>query len=312
MFDRLGDRVRFWSTLNEPWCIAYGGYVAGVLAPGAKNETWGYRVGHNLLRAHGRAVGRYRSGQHNSGSISLPVNIIQYYPATETPEDRAAAERALEAMGGWFLEPPRSGDYPAIMRERLGDSLPRFSAEDAGLLAGSLDYVGLNYYLGEFVRHAPGNGAMEFESVPRPEFARTAMGWPIMADGMRDLLHWVGQRFPSMPVYITENGAAFDDEPDADGFVNDQDRIRYLRDHFAAMSAAMAEGVDVRGFLVWSLMDNFEWAHGYTKRFGLIRCEYETLQRTIKASGHWYAALIRSGSLEATEAVAGDGGAGGT
>ena len=298
MFDRLGDRVRFWLTINEPWCVVDGGYFSGVHPPGVANREWGYRVGHNLLRGHGHAAARYRASSNGNGSISLALNVNYSYPASGSQQDQQGAERALEAMGGWFGDPVYYGDYPVVMRERLGKLLPPFTDEDAELLKGSIDYIALNYYQSDVVRHAPGCGPLEIERTPNPEHPSTAMGWPIVPDGLEQTLRWMAERYPALPIYITENGACFDDVPDSAGFVDDQDRVAYLGDHLAAVLRAMAAGVDVRGYQAWSLLDNFEWTCGYAKRFGLIRCDYETLKRTVKASGRWYAEVIASGRLE--------------
>ena len=136
---------------------------------------------------------------------------------------------------------------------------------------------------------------MDAETVPQPDRPRTAMDWPIVPEGLAQVLRWLADRYPALPIYVTENGAAFDDEPNGDGFVDDQNRIAYLGDHIAAVRAAVAAGVDVRGYMAWSLLDNFEWSWGYTRRFGLIRCDFASRQRTIKASGRWYARLIADG-----------------
>ncbi len=293
-FDRLGDRVRYWLTLNEPWVVVTAGYLQGVHPPAIRDRTLGYRVGHNLLRAHAYAVARYRAARHNHGAISLALNLNWNAPASDTPEDVNAAERAMLDFGGWFGDPPFYGDYPILMRERLGSLLPQFTAEDSRLLKGSVDFLALNYYLGDLIRHAAGSGPMETEVVPRPDAARTAMGWPIVPDGLRRVLHWLNKRYSGLPIYITESGAAFDDQADETGFVHDQNRIAYLRDHIAAAGAALAEGVDLRGYFVWSLLDNLEWSEGFAKQFGIIRCDHETQERTIKASGRWYAELIRA------------------
>jgi len=300
IFNRLGDRVRQWITINEPWCIVTGGYFDGVHAPGIKDRALGYRVGHNLLRAHACAVERHRLVRPHQGAISFAVNTNYSFPATDSPEDVAAAERAMQNFGGWFATPAHTGDYPAVMRERLGDLLPEFSAEDARRLAGSMDFIALNYYMSDVVRHAPGAGPMEYEIVPQPDAQHTEMGWPVRPDGFRRLLHRLHEQY-GLPIYITENGAAFDDQPDKDGFVDDQDRIAYLRDHIAVVGRALAEGVDMRGYFVWSLLDNLEWAEGYAKRFGIIHCDRENLSRRIKASGRWYAKVAATGRLDAAE-----------
>lgn len=298
IFDRLGDRVRYWLTINEPQVIVEAGYFAGVHAPGIKDRALGYRVGHNLLRAHAYAVQRYRSCKHNAGAISFALNTAYSFPFSDALDDTIAAERALLNFAGWFGDPPYFGDYPAVLRERLGQLLPEFSPEDARLLKRSTDFVALNYYFSDIVRHAPGAGLMETEVIPQPDTPHTEMGWPIRPDGLHRLLHWLNSRYSDLPIYITENGAAMDDQPDTSGFVDDQDRIAYLRNHLAAIGAAMAEGVDLRGYFAWSLLDNLEWSLGFSKRFGLIRCDHETQQRTIKASGRWYADVARHGEID--------------
>lgn len=293
MFDRLGDRVKYWLTLNEPWCVVDGGYFNGVHAPGLRDTKLGYRVGHNLMRAHAYAVQRYRASKSNGGAISLALNSPFCYPASERNEDRKAAQRVMEGFAGWFGDPACFGDYPAIMRERLGDLLPEFSEEDSALLRGSMDFITLNYYFSDVVEHAPGEGPMDARTLRQPDRRYTEMDWPIVPEGLCDLLVWLADRYPGLPMYIAENGAALVDEPEADGFVDDQERIAYLRDHIAAIAEARRRGVDVRGYLLWSLMDNLEWSMGFSKRFGIVRCDFDTQQRTIKASGRWYADMIR-------------------
>ena len=291
-FDRLGDRVRYWLTLNEPWCVAQDGYIRGYHAPGFKDRALGYRVGHNLLRAHAYAVARYRAGQHNRGAISFALNAAYTFPASDTSADAAAAERSMLNFGGWFGDPPYSGDYPAELRARLGPLLPDFTPADSNLLKRSIDFIALNYYASDMVRHAPGAGPLELQLVPQPERAHTTMGWPIVPEGLHRLLHWLSTRYPGLPIYVTENGAALNDQADEDGFVNDPERIAYLREHIAAARAALHEGVDLRGYFVWSLLDNLEWTHGFRQLFGLVRCDRQTLRRTIKASGHWYGEFV--------------------
>lgn len=298
VFDRLGDRVGHWLTVNEPWVVVNDGYFRGVHAPGIQDRALGYVVGHNLLRAHAYAVAQYRAGRHNQGAISFALNTTYNYPASDSMADTEAAERATLNFGGWFTDPPYFGDYPAVLRERLGALLPPFSPEDSRLLKRSMDFVGLNYYSSDVVRHAPGVGAMELEVVPQRHVTHTQMGWPVVPDGLRRLLHWLHERYAGLPIYVTENGAAFDDQPSETGLVNDLPRITYLRDHIAAVGQALAEGVDVRGYFVWSLFDNLEWSYGFTKRFGIVRCDPETQHRTIKASGHWYARFITEGRLD--------------
>ncbi|MCG3125716.1 MAG: Beta-glucosidase A [Phycisphaerae bacterium] len=303
--ERLGDRVAHWMTLNEPWVVATAGYFEGVHPPGLRDRAAGYRAGHNLLRAHAYAVAGYRASRCGTGQISFALNSSFSFPASDSPEDAAAAQRAVENFAGWFGDPCWFGDYPAVMRERLGDLLPAFSAEDAALLRRSMDFIALNYYTSDIVRHAAGAGPMDAEVVTPPDFRRTEMNWPIMPDGFRELLCWLSRRYGGLPVYVTENGAACPDQPDEHGYVDDQDRIAYLRSHLSAVGAAMAAGVNVRGYFVWSLMDNLEWCEGFSKRFGIVRCEPGTLRRIIKSSGRWYAKLIQSARRGAVALAAG-------
>lgn len=294
VFDRLGDRVAHWLTINEPWVIACAGYFDGVHPPGVRDRAAGYRAAHNLLRAHAYAVARYRSAPHPAGQISFALNSSFSFPATDSPHDLAAAQRAIENFAGWFGDPCWFGDYPAVMRERLGELLPVFTQQDAALLRRSMDFIALNYYTSDVVRHAAGANAMDAEIVTPPGFPRTEMNWPIMPDGFRELLCWLSRRYGGLPMYVTENGAACPDQPDERGYVDDQDRIAYLQSHLSALGAAMAAGADLRGYFVWSLMDNLEWTEGFSKRFGIVRCEPGSLRRIIKASGRWYAKLIQS------------------
>lgn len=295
IYDCLGDRVTNWMTLNEPWVTVEAGYFHGVHPPAVRDRALGYRAGHNLLRAHAYAVAAYRAGANNRGAISFAMNSSFSFAASESRLDIAAAERAVVNFAGWFTDPAYYGDYPALLRERLGTMLPAFSTEDSRLLKGSMDFLALNYYTSEVVRHSDNGGPMQVEVVPQPEFRHTEMNWAVRPDGFHRLLVWLNRRYPNLPLYVTENGAAFDDRPNAEGFVNDQNRIDYLRDHFAAARQAMADGVDLRGYFVWSLLDNLEWAAGFSKRFGLIHCDRTTLKRTIKQSGLWYADFIAHG-----------------
>ncbi len=291
-FRRLGDRVRYWLTINEPWCIVELGHVRGCHAPGVKDRAVGYVVAHNLIRAHGHAVARYRVVRRRPGAISLALNGPYSFPASESSLDRIAAQRAMEACLGWFGDPCFFGDYPAVMRERLGGELPSFSQQDASLLTGSMDFIALNYYTANLVRHAPGGDRLQLLELELPQAKRTSTGWSICPDGLYQMLSWLSRRYGGLPIWVTENGAAFDDCPDESGQVNDADRVAYLREHIAAVDRAIAAGINVQGYFVWSLLDNLEWAEGFSKRFGLVRCDFRSQRRTIKRSGHWYAELI--------------------
>lgn len=298
VFSRLGDRVTNWITLNEPWVVVDAGYFHGVHPPGIKDRAQGYRAAHNLLRAHAYAVARYRGGSYKPGQISFALNTAYSFPATNAPADIAAAQRAIENFAGWFTDPPHFGEYPTSLRERLGSLLPEFSAEDSRLLRRSMDFLALNYYTSDVQKFVAGAGPMDAQLVEQPHIPRTEMNWPMMPEGFYRLLHWLHARYDKLPIYITENGAACPDKPDARNFCDDQDRISYLREHIGAAARAMSEGVNLKGYYVWSLMDNLEWSAGFAKRFGLVHVDRATQKRTIKASGQWYSRLIRENAIE--------------
>ncbi len=307
IFDRLGDRVKHWFTINEPWCVAYGGYIGGTFAPGIQDRARGLQVGHQLLRAHALAVAAFRSGDYGDGAIGIGLNCEFMFPASESTADRDAAQRALLDMAGWFGDPVWFGDYPVELRSAYGDILPTFSAEDQQLLRRSIDFIATNYYFSDIVRAAPGQGDLEYEREIYPDRPRTAMGWPIVPEGLEQLLTWLSNRYGNLPVYLTENGIALPNESVEHGRVHDADRIDYIRTHFEAARRAMAGGVDLRGYFVWSLLDNLEWAHGFSKRFGLVHCDFETQVRTIKDSGRWYADWIARGGWNADESTQPEG-----
>ena len=295
MFRRLGDRVKMWITLNEPQVVDDVGYLSGMHAPGHTDRRESLLAGHTLLVGHGMAVERLRSLLPDA-RIGITVDMWPAYPAGDSPQDRAAAERVSEA-NGWFLDPIYRGDYPGVMRDAFGEMLPEFTGEQRRAVQAALDFVGLNNYSRHIVRHDANAEPFRVAYLP-PAGPVTAMDWEIYPAALRDILCWVHERYSPPAIYVTENGAAFEDEPDSAGYVDDRDRVAFLQGYIAAAHGAMQAGVPLRGYFVWSLLDNFEWAYGYSKRFGIVRVNYETLERTVKRSGRWYAELARSGELE--------------
>jgi len=253
------------------------------------------RAGHTLLLSHGMAVERLRTILPDA-HIGITVDLWPQHPATDSQEDRAAAGRMSE-FNGWFLDPIYRGDYPPLMRDHAGGLLPEFTPDQRRLVQQPLDFLGVNNYSRAIIRHDPGHPPIQASHVPPPGPV-TEMGWEIYPDGIREILHWVNDRCSPPAIYITENGAAFHDEPDEAGRVDDHQRRAFIRDHLAAAHRAIAEGVPLRGYFAWSLLDNFEWAHGYTKRFGIVRVDYHTLERTVKLSGEWYGGVARTGLLQ--------------
>ncbi|HET8656748.1 MAG TPA: GH1 family beta-glucosidase [Longimicrobiaceae bacterium] len=309
-FEHFGDRVKNWITFNEAWVTAVLGYGQGVFAPGRVSNSEPYRAAHEMLRAHGRAVDVYRREFQASqgGVIGITNNCDWREPRGDSPEDREAAERALEFYLGWFADPIYRGDYPASMRERVGERLPAFSDEDRALIRGSSDFFGLNHYTTSYAAHAPGGGAAErfgnaglaedqdVELSSDPAWPKTEMGWSIVPWGLRKLLGWIDARYGHPPIVITENGCAFDDRP-VNGVVADEPRIAFLESYLAECHRAIENGVDLRGYFVWSLLDNFEWALGYSRRFGIHYVDFETLERIPKASARWYRRVIEQNGV---------------
>ena len=301
LFRAMDDRVRLWVTLNEPWVVVDGGYLHGVLAPGLRNPFAAPHVAHNLLRAHAAATQAYRAvGRHQ---IGLVVNLEPKYPATETAEDLAATMRADAYWNRQYLDPVFLGTYPPELAEIFGAAWPPFAAADLDALRQPPDFLGINYYSRQVVRHDPRDWPLAAARVRQARQTHTGLDWEVYPQGLTDILQWVAGRYGPLPLYITENGAAFYDPPQADGAVDDPLRRRYLRDHLRAALAALATGVDLRGYFAWSLLDNFEWAHGYSQRFGLIHVDYATQRRTVKTSGKWYAEIVhgRGAALFADE-----------
>ena len=293
-FRALDDRVPLWATLNEPWVVMHEGYLAGRHAPGHRNLYEAPRVTHNLLRAHGAAVRAYRA--EGRGRIGLVVNLEPKYPATDAPADRAAAARAEAYMNRHYLDPVFLGRYPEELREVFGDAWPDFPAEDWALIREPVDWLGINYYTRSVVRDDPGAPPVRAARVRQPRHAHTEMDWEVYPQALEDVLVWARDRCGGVPLYVTENGAAFYDPPVAEGdTLEDPLRVAYFREHLRAVRRAMERGVDVRGYFAWSLLDNFEWSAGYSRRFGIVHVDLETQRRTPKRSARFLGEVIRGG-----------------
>jgi beta-glucosidase len=308
----LGDRVHTWTTLNEPWCTAYLGYGQGGHAPGRTEPAAALAAVHHLNLAHGRALQALRATSTGAPEYSVTLNL-------HVSRGDAEAVRRIDAVGNRAFTSP-------MLRGRYDDDLIADTASvtdwsfvrggDLDTIHQPIDVLGVNYYSTNTVRmwdgtsarqshdgHKPADGGtawpgsdgvVEFVEQPGPH---TAMGWNIAPDGLLELLRTLRDRFPEQPLMITENGAAFDDVVSPDGAVHDSERVDYLRDHLSAAHRAIAEGVDLRGYFVWSLLDNFEWGYGYAKRFGVVRVDFDDLSRTIKDSGHWFRELAMTGII---------------
>ena len=291
MFRRLDDRVKLWATLNEPWVVTDGGYLHGALAPGHKNRFEAPIASHQLMRAHGKAVQAYRAiGKHQ---IGLVVNLEPKYPASTTAQDLAATRRAEAYMNRQYLDPVFHGKYPDEMTEIFGEAWPEWPQEDYDLIRQKIDFLGINYYTRNVVRHDENQWPLKASPVRQKQATYTETGWEVFAQGLTDTLSWVRKRYGDIAQYVTENGAAFYDPPEASGGrVADPLRIDYYRSHLRAVHAAIQQGVDVRGYFAWSMFDNLEWSLGYSKRVGLVHVNFETLERTPKDSARFYADVI--------------------
>ncbi|MCX7949810.1 MAG: GH1 family beta-glucosidase [Treponemataceae bacterium] len=291
-YEAFGDRVSKWITLNEPFCSAYLGYAYGVHAPGIADIHAAARAVHHLNLAHGLAVQAFRNSG-KKGEIGITWNLVIPRPATRRPEDLKAVERVIDRDNRVFTGPVCGKGYPEAYLASRGIRMP-VEAGDMDIISTPIDFAGLNYYSEGAVRwneHAPDS----VEMVPSWEPV-TDMGWPIVPRGFIRYLRWLRDETGGIPLYVTENGCAVQDRPvvDAAGHerVHDTERIAYLRSHFKALQEALEEGIPVKGYFLWSLIDNFEWAYGYSKRFGIIYCDYATLKRIPKDSYYFYRDLI--------------------
>lgn len=296
VFERLGDKVSHWITLNEPWVVAHVGHIAGQHAPGMRDLWAGLKAVHHQLLAHGQAVRMFRD-LNLPGEIGLTLSFLPAYPASDAEEDRAAAERFQAYHNRLFSDPVFLGHYPEVLRERFANAWPSAPREDMRLIHAPVDFLGVNYYSRAVVQAQPDDGLLQAQGVPQPS-VHTAMGWEVFPQGLYDLLTGLKRDYGDPAIYITENGAAFEDQLDASGEVCDGERLDYLRQHFAAAHRALAAGVRLKGYFVWSLLDNFEWAEGYRPRFGLVRVDFASQKRTVKQSGRWYKEVIARGGLE--------------
>jgi len=280
MARHLGDRVHSFVTHNEPWVTATIGHELGHFAPGIKNRAVAMQVSHHCLLSHGLATQAIRSNCPKA-DVGIVLNLSPVSPATDSAADKLQASREEGLLVRWYLDALLQGRYPANVLEFLGADSPRTSAEDAGLIAQPLDFLGVNYY------HPIVSTVNQPYSTAHAGAAVTDMGWEVAPEQFTNLLVRISRDYDLPPVLITENGAAYRDKL-VNGAVQDEDRRAYLEAHVGAVADAIERGVDVRGYFVWSLLDNFEWASGYSKRFGLYYVDYPTQARILKQSGLWY------------------------
>ncbi len=292
---RLGDRVTDWITLNEPWCAAWLGYGWGVHAPGLRDPNAALQATHHLLLGHGHAVPIVRRNS-TAARVGITLNLLPAHPATDSAEDRAAAGAADGFSNRQYLDPIYKGSYPSDLTAQFGADAFPVQPGDMELIGAPLDFLGVNYYMRGVVKADPTGRNPAGEHVRVEGAERTAMDWEVYPDGLRELLERVHRDYAPAVLYVTENGAAYDDVVTPDGHVHDEGRRAYLESHLAACARARAAGVPLRGYFVWSLLDNFEWAEGYSKRFGIVYVDYAAQERIVKDSGTWYAERIVAGT----------------
>jgi beta-glucosidase len=296
----LGDRVRHWITLNEPWCSAFLGYATGHHAPGRTDLAASLAAAHTLLLAHGKVVPVVRRNCPG-GQVGITLNLAQPYPATETDADRAACHRYEGFFNRWYTDPLYGRGYPSDMVQLYGNLVPRVEAGDLETIAATTDFLGLNYYSPAFIRDDPNSPPLRAADAGLAGAERTAMDWVVYPRGLRDLLVGVAREYPTGLLYVTENGAAYPDPPPVDGSVADPARQRYFAGHLGAALQAIQAGAPLQGYFAWSLLDNFEWAFGFTRRFGITYVDFATQQRTIKGSGRWLSRVIAGNRLRLGE-----------
>jgi len=296
--DRLGDRVQHWITHNEPWVVAFVGNWHGRHAPGWEDAGLALQIAHHLLVSHGLTLPVLREKSGPQAQLGITLNLNPAHPATDSPEDRAAAQRQDGFLNRWFLDPVFKGSYPADMAELYGYRMPRIAPGDMEIIARPIDFLGVNYYARAVVRHAEEVPLLQLASV-KPEGEYTAMDWEVYPAALTELLLRLTRDYAPAALYITENGCAYEDSVSADGRVHDPQRTEYLRKHFVASQEAIAQGAPLKGYFAWSLMDNFEWALGYSKRFGITYVDYATQERIVKDSGLYYASVIAANAVEA-------------
>ncbi len=299
--DRLGDRVKEWITHNEPYCTAILGYQDGVHAPGRRNWHAAIRAAHHVLLSHGMAADVLRAAVPG-GRLGIAVNFEPAYPASDDPAAHQAAERFSGYYYRWLMDPLFGRGYPEDMIDHysaegyLPNGLDFVEDGDFDLISRPIDFLGINYYTRHLSASDETLDQLSAEVVPGADY--TAIGWEVRPEAFEDLLTWITREYSPRDIIITENGCSYPDGPGADGGVHDARRIRYLQQHIAAVHRAIEEGAPVSGYLQWSLMDNFEWSHGYHQRFGIVYVDYETQERIPKESAYWYRDVIARNGVE--------------
>lgn len=296
MFKEFEGKIKHWITFNEPWCASFLSNYLGEHAPGKRDLQTAMDVAHHILVAHGETVKKFRELGFD-GQIGYAPNTEWNEPFSTRQEDVDASRRATGWFIDWFFDPVFKGSYPSFMLDWFKQKgvAPTILDGDLETIHQPIDFLGINYYTGKVARYKENEGLFDVEAVDL-RYVKTDIGWPVLPEGFYNVLMTIKETYGDVPIYITENGACYNDEVE-NGRVNDQGRIDYLAKHLTALSQAIESGVNIKGYLTWSLLDNFEWAFGYSMRFGLVHVNYRTLERTKKESFYWYKQVIQNGWL---------------
>ncbi|WP_371069090.1 GH1 family beta-glucosidase [Sediminibacillus sp. JSM 1682029] len=297
MFREFSGKIDSWITINEPWCVSFLSNYIGAHAPGNRDLGLAVTISHHLLLAHGKATAKFHE-MKTGGKIGFAPNVTWLEPYSRTGEDAEACRRGMGWMIDWFLDPVFNGKYPEFMVEWFSKHGASLTIEEGDMewIQQPVDFIGINYYESNVARHDKDSGMLQIEGIDMG-YKKTDIGWYINAEGFYKVLTFIADKYGSIPIYITENGICINDGVQ-NGTVDDQRRIDYLKAHVTAVARSIKSGVNVKGYITWSLLDNFEWAEGYSKRFGLVHVNYRTLERTKKESFYWYQKLVDNHWLE--------------
>ena len=304
---RLGDRVNWWLTHNEPWCLSYLGYAQGIHAPGLRDVQQAVTVGHHVMLSHGLAVRQMRPYLRAEAQVGIAIDFYPVYAADDQPETLRGMKQADAFRNRWFLDPIYKGSYPEGLFASMGVQEPPIEPVDMQIIATPIDFLGVNYYTRMLIEGFDHSAALDGNGVSNagvhasgyrtlaqiPGSAYTDMGWEVFPDGLESILTRLHREYAPRAMVVTESGAAFNDQWDGNSHIPDQGRINYLHAHIQSVANVINQGVPIKGYCVWSLLDNFEWSEGYRKRFGLVYVDYPTQRRIVKDSGLWYANFIR-------------------
>ena len=297
--DKLGDRVKHWMVFNEPFVFCIIGYLLGIHAPGRAEPAAAIRATHVVNMAQGLAARALREGRHKPAAVGTAFSMSPVHPLVKDSEgDQAAAERWHRFFNVWFLETALTGRYPKIYLDGSQDARIGIQPGDMDAIKTKFDFIGINLYVRSVVTHDPNDPNLQVKQVRGDGTERTEFDWEVYPRALSEMILRITKDYDRPPIYITENGCSYGDAPGPDGEVRDARRISFMNRYIGEVGRAIEQGADVRGYFTWTLTDNFEWAEGFGQRFGIVYCDFKTLERTIKQSGKWYAQLARTNQLE--------------